>query len=158
MTWQLRGRSQPRCGSGRMAAVWLRAPALCFLFTFLTCALQTGSQIDNRDNKIFWRFWNLQPKIYGDTIVMVVGYCQLDIHELAMIHFHLWKSHWDMKTWRFHTVWFLSFFQFPSERLNRCHCQQQLQWIGYEIWTIILTHHQMKLLLTAYFMHHRAGT
>ena len=157
MTWQLRGRGQPRCGSGRMAAVWLRAPALCFLFTFLTCALQTGSQIDNRDNKIFWRILKFTTKnlwthyCYGGGVLSVK-------HELAMIHFHLWKSHWDMKTWRFHTVWFLSFFQFPSERLNRCHCQQQLQWIGYEIWTIILTHHQLKLLLTAYFMHHRAGT
>ena len=144
MTWQLRGHSQPRCGSGRMAAVWLRAPALCFLFTFLTCALQTGSQIDNRDNKIFGGFQNLQPKIYGDTIVMVVGYClstwvgndTLPFVKESLRHENLKISHCLISFIFPVSVW-------TTQQVS--HCQQQLQWIGYEIWTIILTHHQLKL-------------
>ena len=114
MTWQLRGRGQPRCGSGRMAAVWLRAPALCFLFTFLTCALQTGSQIDNRDNKIFGGFQNLQPKIYGDTIVMVVGYC------LSNMSWQWYTSICErvIETWKPEDFTPSDFFHFSSFRLN----------------------------------------
>ena len=48
----------------------------------------TGSQIGNGDNKIFERFRVLQPKIYGETIVMVVGLLSVKL-ELAMIQFHL---------------------------------------------------------------------
>lgn len=51
----------------------------------------TGSQIGNGDNKIFGRFRVLQPKIYGDTIVMVVGLLSVKL-ELAMIHFHFVKE------------------------------------------------------------------
>ena len=48
----------------------------------------TGSQIGNGDNKIFERFRVLQPKIYGDTIVMAAGLLSVKL-ELAMIQFHL---------------------------------------------------------------------
>ena len=83
------GRPQPAQVRLRlMAAVWLRALRSLLFIHIPHLELQTGSQIGNRDNKIFGSFRILQPKIYGDTFVMVLGLLSVK-PELAMIHFHL---------------------------------------------------------------------
>ena len=76
MTWHLSGRCRPRCGSGRglPSGSETRLSAFYSHSSPVSCRLGglTGSQIGNGDNKIFGRFRVLQPKIYGDTVVMVV--------------------------------------------------------------------------------------
>ena len=92
MTWHLSGPSRPRCGSGR-GLLSGSEPQLSAFYSHSSpvhCRPGglTGSQIGNGDNKIFERFRVLQPKIYGETIVMVVGLLSVKL-ELAMIQFHL---------------------------------------------------------------------